>query len=105
MLVTKDTEQDLVLGPSQYWSLCLRPKLEEVLSKKLPPNRRVEVVDTNVVVSVKERSERDLTKRFDEVESSVPPNNGVELAVQVLPHSQREYRRHSSQLAACVATS
>ena len=49
-LITKDTEQDLVLAPSQYWSLCLRPKLEEVLSKKLPPNRRVKVVNTNVVI-------------------------------------------------------
>ncbi|PVH98198.1 hypothetical protein DM02DRAFT_531674, partial [Periconia macrospinosa] len=71
-LVTKDTEQDLVLEPSQYWSLYLRPKLDEVLCKKLPPNRRVKVVDTNVVVSVKERSERDLTKRFDEAEIDWP---------------------------------
>jgi len=71
-LVTKDTEQDLVLAPSQYWSLYLQPKLEEVLRKKLPPNRQVKVVDTNVVVLVKERLEQDLTKRFDKAEIDWP---------------------------------
>jgi hypothetical protein len=51
-LVTKDTEQDLYSHLPVLVS-GLRPKLEEVLSKKLPPNRRVKAVDTNVVVSVK----------------------------------------------------
>lgn len=60
-LISKDTEQNLVLAPTFYWPLFPRPKLEKVLYKKLPSNKRVRPDDTNVVVSVTERSERDLT--------------------------------------------
>ena len=60
-LITKDTEQDLVLAPNFYWSLFLRPKLEKPLCKKLSPNKRVRLDDTNVAVSVIECSERNLT--------------------------------------------
>lgn len=66
--ISKDTEQNLVLAPRFYWSLFLRPKLEKLLQKKLPPSKRVTCDDTNVVVSVTGRSERDLTKRFDEAD-------------------------------------
>jgi hypothetical protein len=65
-VLAKDTEPDLVLAPRFYWSLFLRDKLEKLLQKKLPPSKRVACEDTNVVVSVTERSKRDLTKRFDE---------------------------------------
>ncbi|CAG5189807.1 uncharacterized protein ALTATR162_LOCUS12088 [Alternaria atra] len=53
-LLSKDTEPDLVLAPRFYWSLFLREKLERLLQKKLPP--------------MTERSKRDLTKRFDEMD-------------------------------------
>jgi hypothetical protein len=56
-----------VLAPRFYWSLFLRDKLAKLLQKKLPPSKRVACEDTNVVVSVTERSKRDLTKRFDEM--------------------------------------
>jgi len=36
--------------------------------EKLPPSKRVAYEDTNVVVSVTERSKRDFTKRFDEMD-------------------------------------
>jgi hypothetical protein len=62
----KDTEHNLVLAPRFYWSLYLRPKLEKFLQRKLP-HRRVTCDDTSVVVSVTGR-ERDLTKRFDELD-------------------------------------
>jgi hypothetical protein len=39
-----------------------------LLQKKLPPSKRVACDDTNIVVSVTERSKRDLTKRFDEMD-------------------------------------
>lgn len=67
-LLSKDTEPDLVLAPRFYWSLFLRDKLEKLLRKKLSPSKRVTCEDTNVVVSVTERSKRDLTKRFDELD-------------------------------------
>jgi hypothetical protein len=62
-IMPKDTEQDLVLEPAAYWEHFLEPKLKNVLFKK---NRPLTSEDTTVVVSVTERSERDLTKRFDE---------------------------------------
>jgi hypothetical protein len=65
-LVSKDTEPNLVLAPRFYWSLFLRDKVDKLLQKKLSPNKRVTCEDTNVVVSVTDRSERDLTKRFDD---------------------------------------
>jgi hypothetical protein len=67
-LLSKDTEPDLVLAPRFYWSLFLREKLEKLPQKKLPPSKRVACEDTNIVVSVTERSKRDLTKRFDEMD-------------------------------------
>jgi hypothetical protein len=64
--VSKDTEPDVVLAPGCYWRLVLQARLEELLQSKFPGNRRVRPDDTNVVVSVTERSQRDLTKRFDQ---------------------------------------
>ncbi|CZT13844.1 uncharacterized protein RAG0_17336 [Rhynchosporium agropyri] len=71
-LISKDTEQNLVLAPIFYWPLFLQPKLEKLLCKKLPSNKRDRPDGTNVVVSVTERSERDLTKRFDETDIDWP---------------------------------
>ena len=61
-LISKDTEQDLVLAPEFYWPQFLKPKLEKLLRKKVSSNKRVAPDDTNVVVSVNDRSERDLTR-------------------------------------------
>lgn len=66
--ISKDTEQNLVLAPSFYWPLILRPKLEKLLRKKVPSNKRVMPDVTSVVVPVTGRSEQELTKRFDEME-------------------------------------
>ena len=66
--VAKDTEQDVVVAPIAYWHMVLKPKLERLLHKKLAQNRHVRGDDTNIVVSVNDRSERDLIKRFDEID-------------------------------------
>jgi hypothetical protein len=58
-----DTEQDIVLAPAAYWEHFLHPKLDDFWRKK---NRSVRSEDTNVVVSVTQRKERDLKKRFDD---------------------------------------
>jgi hypothetical protein len=67
-VVAKDTEQDIVLVPAAYWHMYLKSNVEKLSSKKVAHNRNVEYDDTGVVVSVNDRSERDLTKRFDNMD-------------------------------------
>lgn len=63
-VIAKDTEQDLSEPPSVFW-----PRIEQeavkILRSKIAHDRRVRLDDTNVVVSVNDRSQRDLIKRFD----------------------------------------
>ncbi|KAK4232679.1 hypothetical protein C8A03DRAFT_20075, partial [Achaetomium macrosporum] len=63
--LTNETEQNLVLTPGAFWDRTLKPKLLHLLEKKTPRNKCYEPDETNVIVSVTDRSERDLTKRFD----------------------------------------
>lgn len=67
-MIAKDTEQDVALALGPYWSMFLQPKLDALLSKKINNGKRIKPDDSNVLVSVNERSERDLIRRFDEVQ-------------------------------------
>jgi hypothetical protein len=58
----RDTEQDIVLAPAAYWQHFLQPKLENSVRKL---NRSLKSDFTSVVVSVTQRKEPDLTKRFN----------------------------------------
>jgi hypothetical protein len=64
-VVAKDTKPDLVLAPSAYWVKVLRQKLESWVKTKTQRSRRVRSEDTAVVVSVNDRSQRDLNKWFE----------------------------------------
>ena len=66
-MIAKDTERDIVLAPARYRSMFLQAKLDALLSKKIASGKRIKPDDSNVVVSVNERSERDLIRRFDEL--------------------------------------
>jgi hypothetical protein len=66
-VLAKDTEQDLVSNPSSYWER-IKQKAERVLRQKVNRNRRVKPDDTSVVVSVNDRSQRDLTKHFEKTD-------------------------------------
>ncbi|KAJ0420272.1 hypothetical protein BJY00DRAFT_141650 [Aspergillus carlsbadensis] len=61
---TSDTEQNLVLAPSAYW-LTLKPKLEKIISEKFLPSQQVQSDDTAITVAINDRSEHNLTKRFE----------------------------------------
>jgi hypothetical protein len=66
-IVMKETEQDVVLAPGSFWTLFLQRKFHKVLSQKSPLNQILKADDTAITVSVNDRSERDLTKRFEEL--------------------------------------
>ncbi|KAJ5009694.1 hypothetical protein K4K57_008395 [Colletotrichum sp. SAR 10_99] len=67
-LVARDSEPDLVLAPNAYWTRTLRHKLDQLVTKKLPSNKLFKIDDTDVVVSVRDRTQRDLVKRFDDLD-------------------------------------
>ncbi|KIW22018.1 uncharacterized protein PV07_12576 [Cladophialophora immunda] len=62
--LTSDTELDVVLAPGHYWERCLKARLADLVKQKFRGMSEVRPDDTNVVVSVKERSQPDLIKRF-----------------------------------------
>ncbi|PTD03466.1 hypothetical protein FCULG_00012778 [Fusarium culmorum] len=64
--LTNDTEQNLVLAPGAFWSTTLETKVERLLGQKTPRGKKYVPEETIIVVSITDRSERDLTKRFDE---------------------------------------
>jgi hypothetical protein len=62
----RDTEQDLVLAPTAYWYESLKSNLNKLLQRKVAQNRYIRCDDTAVVPSENDRSDRDLTKRFND---------------------------------------
>ncbi|PTD03456.1 hypothetical protein FCULG_00012812 [Fusarium culmorum] len=65
--LTNDTEQNHVLAPGALWEMTLKNKVDRLLRQKTPRGKKHVPEETIVVVSVTDRSERDLTKRFDEL--------------------------------------
>ncbi|PCG88159.1 Hypothetical protein PENO1_111800 [Penicillium occitanis (nom. inval.)] len=66
--VTRDTEQNLVLAPSAYWITFLKPKLERLIAQKFSRDQRVRPDDTEMIIAINDRSEHNLTKRFEKTE-------------------------------------
>ncbi|RKK65199.1 hypothetical protein BFJ69_g16502 [Fusarium oxysporum] len=64
--LTNDTEQDRVLAPGAFWDTNLKDKVNKLLRHKTPRGKSYVPEETIVIVSVNDRGERDLTKRFDE---------------------------------------
>ncbi|CAI7580189.1 unnamed protein product [Penicillium pancosmium] len=63
-VVVKDTEQDLTSPPSSHWDQ-IAETAGNLLRRKIARRRRVRLDDTELVLSVNDRSQRDLTKRFE----------------------------------------
>jgi hypothetical protein len=64
--VCQDTEQGIVLAPALCWRLLLEPKLEKFLDRMLAKNRPLKSEDTSIMISVNERGQDALIKRFDD---------------------------------------
>ncbi|KAK2755641.1 hypothetical protein CKAH01_17310 [Colletotrichum kahawae] len=65
--ITKDSEHNITITPQALWERQLKEQVQEVLSRKLPPHKTFRLVDSDVVVSVTDRSQRDFVKRFNEL--------------------------------------
>ncbi|KAH1972669.1 hypothetical protein KXV92_005592 [Aspergillus fumigatus] len=59
----RETEQDLVVAPSEYWEKHLKQKIDELVHMK-KRDRRVRSEDTAIVVSVNHRNQGPLEKLF-----------------------------------------
>lgn len=70
--VSKETEQDIVVAPSSQWQR-IRQTAEKILRRKIRHNHRVRSDDTTVKVSVNDRSQSDLNKRFDDTDVDWTP--------------------------------
>ncbi|KAJ5247309.1 hypothetical protein N7468_002292 [Penicillium chermesinum] len=67
-IISQNTEEDIALTPSAYWSTTLRRKLEKLLEGKAFRKGRVRSDDTSIVVSVNNLFQRNLTRRFDNLD-------------------------------------
>jgi hypothetical protein len=63
-VVVKDTVEELTLPPSSYREQ-IKEDAEGILRRKIARSRRVRLDNTTLVLSVNDRTQRDLTKRFD----------------------------------------
>ncbi|KAK0246848.1 hypothetical protein LTS09_018011 [Friedmanniomyces endolithicus] len=63
--VARETEQNIVLGPSDYWTHFLHSKIRRAMKRQFPAEQQPNIDDTCVTVAVNDRSERDVVKQFD----------------------------------------
>jgi hypothetical protein len=95
-VVSKDTEQDLVLASIVYWHMFLKSKLDKLLWKKVAQNRYVQCDNIVVVASVADHSKRDLIKRFDDIDIDWP-------VIQKQMMGWEELFRSGRKLRLCVS--
>ena len=79
----KQTEDDLVLAPSSFWRERLLSKISDIAKSTGKP---YEAEATTIIMSVNERSERDITKRFEKLQIDWPV---VERQLQAWSHLLR----------------
>lgn len=83
----KQTEDDLGLAPSDFWNEELSPKIADIVTSTGKP---CEAEATTIVISVNDRSEHDITKRFDKLQIDWPV---VERQLQAWSHFLRIGKR------------
>lgn len=65
----KQTEDGLVLAPSSFWKEQLSSKIADIVKST---SKSYEPEATTIVISVNDRSERDITKRFEKLQIDWP---------------------------------
>ena len=70
--ISRDTEPEVLVAPGCFWRRILQARLEELLRTKFAANRAMRSDDTTVTVSVTQRSQRDLVKRFPQTKINWP---------------------------------
>jgi hypothetical protein len=85
-VVAKQTEDDLVLAPSDFWNEELSSKIADIVKSSGKPCNDA----TTIVISVNDRSEPDITKRFEELQIDWPI---VENKLQAWSHLLRIGKR------------
>ena len=66
-IILRDTEPNVVLAPSLFWTRVLFPRLTKVLKRKFATGTEPKPDDCLITVSVTDRSERDFVKQFDKL--------------------------------------
>ena len=64
-VAAKQTEDDLVLAPSDFWNKDLSSKIADIVKSIGKP---CEPDATTIVISVNDRSEHDITKHFEQLQ-------------------------------------
>ncbi|KIW22004.1 uncharacterized protein PV07_12589 [Cladophialophora immunda] len=85
--VANQSEPNVVVSLDCYWRLVLQDRLEQVVRRRFAKNRRLRHEHTAVVVSVTERSQRDLSKEYEgtEIDWAVANNQLLDWS----PHFQK----------------
>jgi len=68
-VVAKQTEDDLVLAPGDFWNQALSSKVADIAKSTGKPCKADATI---IVLSVNDRTERDITKRFEELNIDWP---------------------------------
>jgi hypothetical protein len=68
-VAAKQTEDDLVLAPSDFWNEELSSKIADIVKSTGKP---CEADATTIIIFVNDRLEHDITKRFKQLEIDWP---------------------------------
>ena len=66
--IVKNTERDVVLQPAAFFDVVLLPKVEATVAKKISPDKNVQLEDIRILVSVNDRTQRDLNTTLDSMD-------------------------------------
>jgi hypothetical protein len=68
-LAAKQTEDDIIVAPSDFWNEELSSKIADIVKSM---GKSCEADATTITISVNDRSEHDITKRFEKLEIDWP---------------------------------